>query len=147
MKSENKFSGLSDFNKKIVSKFVDMSLDISKYMLLKENGFHPFAICCNSLKDIKIIGINDNLSLNTKGAMDSLKSELKQLFIDGKYSAIMIAYDISFKNALDDKFRNAICLDIKIDHVFANRFIYPYSIQNNLVKIETPEADMLQDIF
>lgn len=147
MNSENKFSGLSDLNKDIVSKFIDMTLDISKHMLFKEKGFHPFAICCNSLKDIKIIGISDDLSLNTKVAIDSLKSELKQLFIDGKYSALMIAYDISFKNAFDYKYNDAICLDIKIDHVFANRFIYPYSIKNNLVKIENPQADMLEDIF
>ena len=143
----SKYSELSIFNKSIVSQMIDMALDVSSKMLEKENAFYPFALSCDAHRKFKIIGLDGHLLNDTNKSVIFLREVLNRDLNEKSSIAASLIYDVIAHNAVDKYKTDAICIDMRIEDTFFNRFLYPYKSCKDKIEYGSPWAEFVDYLF
>ena len=141
-----KYSELPEYYKNVVGNFIDTALDVVKKTLKTEKGFYPFAQYLDDDNNYGIIGIDEDLSKNSIGSIDSLKDRMIDSMKNDNYIAISLAYEVRISSRQNIEEKDAICIDIKILNCFTCKYVYPYIVKEDSIEYMEP-VSMLPDIL
>ena len=124
-----------------------MALDLSSKMLKKENAFYPFALSCDADKKFKIIGLDGPILNDTKVSVAFLRELLNSKINEKSAIAASLIYDVTAYDTGNKYKTDAICIDMKINDAFLNRFLYPYKSYKDKIEYGSPWAEFLDCLF